>query len=217
MRIYHHLTTLLLCGLFSVSPVSAETLQGRLQAVPFELRQDNPSVATEVEDASLMLTAPTGSDLYTSANTAPRVTFMPEGDFIFSARIDAPTAADFDGGALVIYADETRWAKLLYERIQVDSHVVSSTVALPTGDGGYHTRLGAQSKPVWLKIVRIGASVRFYMSEDGVDWHILRDFRFEGEARVGFLSQAPRGAPLRVVFSDIRFEEKTAKNYWQGQ
>src|SRR5690625_6855998 len=39
----------------------------------------------------------------------------PEGDFIFSARVEVEFAAAFDAGTLLLFFDSARWAKLCFE------------------------------------------------------------------------------------------------------
>jgi regulation of enolase protein 1 (concanavalin A-like superfamily) len=206
------------------SPALAEPVKGRLAVLPSALTLDNPGKAA-VSGDRLILTAPKGSDLYTSADgghgtlTAPRVTFPAEGDFIFSAKAEAPFTANYDGPGLVLWNGDDYWAKLLFERLDENHSVVSSSFATPVSDNSYHTRLSGDVHTVWLKIVRAGRSVYFYTSLDGKDWQILRDFAVDPARplQVGFLSQSPLGDQFTATFSDIRFEAKTFKSYWQGE
>jgi regulation of enolase protein 1 (concanavalin A-like superfamily) len=205
-------------------PVMAEPVAWRLNAVPSVLTLDNPGMA-RVSGDRLILTAPKGSDLYTSADgghgtlTAPRVTFPADGDFIFSAKAEAPFAANYDGPGLVLWNGDDYWAKLLFERLDETHSVVSSSFATPISDNSYHTRLSGDVHAIWLKVVRAGRSVFFYTSLDGKDWQILRDFAVDPDRRlqVGFLSQSPLGEQFTATFSDIHFEAKTFKDYWQGE
>jgi len=206
------------------TPALAEPVAGRLAVLPSALTLDNPGKA-EVNGDHLILTAPKGSDLYTSADgghgtlTAPRVTFPAEGDFIFSAKAEAPFAANYDGPGLVLWNGDDYWAKLLFERLDENHSVVSSSFATPVSDNSYHTRLPGDVHAVWLKIVRAGRSVYFYTSHDGKDWQILRDFAVDPAKplQVGFLSQSPLGEQFAATFSDVHFEAKTFKDYWQGE
>ncbi len=198
-------------------------LPERLSALPFALKLAGRADAVTVSEDGLTLVAPEGSDLYAPAgapakDTAPRVTFTPQGDFIFSARVARPEGGKYEGGALIISASPTEWAKVLFERLNDTTHAVSSSVAAPVSDNSYHMRLPASAAAVWLKIVRVGGSVMLYASEDGDRWEILRDFPLAASAavEVGFVSQAPSGSHFAARFSDIRFEAKSLKDYWQG-
>lgn len=203
-------------------PAASEELPARLDAVPYALSLANPALKAEVSKDKIVLTAPKGTDLYRSATgksatNAPRITFAPEGDFIFSSKVDASFGADYDGGALVVYGDDGYWLKFLFERINANESAVTSTFASPVSDNSYHVRVPAA--PVWLKIARVGNSILLYMSLDGKAWQILRDFSVDPARKleVGFAAQAPLGESYTGVFSDIRFEAKTLTKYWSGE
>lgn len=207
----------------SVATLPPGILPRRLSALPFALKLVGRADDVRIADDSLTLVAPKGSDLYAPADappkdTAPRVTFTPQGDFIFSARVARPENGKYEGGALIISASPNRWAKVLFERLNDTTHAVSSSVAAPVSDNSYHIRLPASAAAVWLKIVRIGESVMLYASEDGKQWQILRDFPLDRSAAVdvGFVSQSPNGDHFAARFSDIRYEAKSLKDYWQG-
>jgi len=206
------------------TPALAEPVSGRLAALPFDLVLDNPGKA-EVSGLQIVLTAPKGSDMFTPSNgdaavlNAPRVTFPASGDFIFSARVKAPFTAYYDGAALVVWSDETHWGKFLFERINDHESAVTSSFVMPASDNSYHVRVPTDDTEVWLKIARAGDMYLLYMSQDGKAWTILRDLGFKatGQVSVGFLSQSPLGDSFAATFSDIRFEAKTFKDYWQGE
>jgi uncharacterized protein len=203
-------------------PVAAEELSGRLDAIPYALNLANPAVKAEVSKDKIVLTAPKGTDLYRSAKgksaaNAPRITFAPQGDFIFSAKVDAAFGADYDGGALVVYGDDGYWLKFLFERINAVENAVTSSFASPATDNSYHVRV--PSAPVWMKIVRVDRQILLYTSQDGNAWQILRDFGIDPARKleIGFVSQAPLGESYTATFSDIRFEAKTLTKYWSGE
>lgn len=205
-------------------PAAAQELPGRLSAIPYPLTLSNTAVSADVAPDSLRLVSPKGSDLYSPAkgppvDTAPRVTFTPAGDFILSARVSRPHAADFEGAALVVHAGAGRWAKLLFERLNEGANAITSSVADPVGDGSYHIRVAPDVPAMWLKVVRAGGSVLLYTSEDGKRWQILRDFPLAEDlpVSVGFASQSPYGQQYEAVFTDIRFEPRRYQDYWQGE
>jgi regulation of enolase protein 1 (concanavalin A-like superfamily) len=205
-------------------PVMAEPVVGRLASLPQALTLENPGKA-EVDGDHLILTAPKGSDMFTPSNgakavlNAPRITFPVSGDFIFSARVNAPFAADYDGAALVVWSDGAHWGKVLFERINAHESAITSSFVMPASDNSYHVRVPAEDAEVWLKIVRAGDMYLLYMSQDGKTWTILRDLGFQAQAAVsvGFLSQSPLGEQFTATFSHVRFETKTFKDYWQGE
>lgn len=198
---------------------------GTVKALPFVLQIDRPYVAADVAADHITLTAPKGSDMYTDPSngqgviTAPRATFHADGDFIFSARVDAGFMAQYDGAALILYGDDGHWAKLLFEHLDDHTNGVTSSVVDPRSDDDYHVRLSADDKQVWLKIVRAGGMVIFYMSQDGAHWDMMRDFAFDSPVPVaiGFETQAPVGDQFTGTFTNIRFDAKTFTDFWQGE
>lgn len=206
-----------------IATPSPGILPKRLRTLPFALKLVGRADEVLVSEDSLTLVAPKGSDLFAPADappkdSAPRVTFTPQGDFIFSARVARPENGKYEGGALIIATSTDRWAKVLFERLNDTTHAVSSSVAAPVSDNAYHMRLPASAAAVWLKIVRVGGSVMLYASEDGSRWQILRDFPLSRSAavEVGFVSQSPDGDHYAARFSDIHYEAKSLKDYWQG-
>ena len=198
---------------------------GTVKALPFALQIDRPYVSADIAADHVTLTAPKGSDMYTDPSngqgviTAPRATFRADGDFIFSAKVDAGFLAQYDGAALVLYGDDGHWAKLLFEHLDDHTNGVTSSVVDPRSDDDYHVRLSAEDKQVWLKIVRAGGMVIFYMSQDGAHWDMVRDFAFDSPAPVtiGFETQSPVGVQFAGTFSEIRFDARTFTDFWQGE
>ena len=79
----------------------------------------------KVSAEQIEIAAQKGSDLFTdttgakNADNAPKLLFMPEGDFIFSAKVSATFGETlYDGRALIVYADSKSWGKLLFERFK---------------------------------------------------------------------------------------------------
>ena len=198
---------------------------GTVAALPYTLRIDQPYVKADLAADHVTLTAPKGSDMFTDPSngqatiTAPRLTFHADGDFIFSARVDAGFMAKYDGAALVLYGDDAHWAKLLFEHLDDHTNGVTSSVVDPRSDDDYHVRLPVDDRQVWLKIVRAGTMVIFYTSQDGTHWDMLRDFAFDSPVPVaiGFETQAPVGEQFTGTFTNIRFDAKTFTDFWQGE
>lgn len=194
-----------------------------LAAIPYALTAPAAAGVVSTTVGALTLSASKGTDLYAdpsgkeSADNTPRVLFNPQGDFIFSAKVNAAFKREFDGGALIVYADKRNWAKLLFENPRSGKPGISSTVARGAGDDAHHgSREGAA---VHLKIVRRGPMYVFYTSPDGQQWQMLRSFALaEGSpVQVGFSAQSPVGEQFVAQFTDIRFRAATFKDFWQGE
>ena len=174
------------------------------------------------QDGALSFSATKGTDLFTSAagkttaNT-PKVLFEPKGDFVFSAKVSPIFNKAYDGGALILYGNEKHWAKLLFEQLQSGEYGIASTISRNVGDDVYHPTF--PNKPLYLKIARKEKLYVFYSSVDGEKWQMLRNFglEFDKPLKVGFSIQSPIGDKHTATFSDIRFEAKTFKDFWQGE
>lgn len=195
-----------------------------IKSVPYEMRIDNQLGEVKVNAGSIEITAPKGTDLFTdttgakSADNAPRLLFVPEGDFIFSAKVSAEFGeTPYDGGALIVYADSKNWGKLLFERFKSGKIGIATTVTKGSGDDAYHgTR---ESNHQYLKIVRHDSSYIFYTSEDGKDWNFVRHFELKSTApvHIGFSAQSPLAENFIATFSDVKYRAGKFTNFWQGE
>lgn len=192
--------------------------------VPYIISTDNNAMGMiTVEEKIITITAKKGTDLFTDtagkthADNTPRALFQPAGDFILSAKVAADLPLAYDGAALIIYADDHHWAKLLFERFESGQLGIATTVTSTTGDDAYHgTRTSAHQ---YLKIARRGNSYVFYSSPNGEEWNFLRHFSISTERpiKIGFSAQAPFSDSVTATFSDIRYRAETFKNFWQGE
>lgn len=193
----------LAAGLFAAASAVGQA-EGSSQAyvipsVPYSVQAVTPPGAATMAGQDVMLTATTGTDLFTSpegasaVDNAPRLLFQPVGDFILAAQVSGAFSTSYDGGALIVYADKATWGKLLFEEIPAGGTAISTTVTKGTGDDALHQLIGAQS--VHLKITRTGAQYVFHTSEDGVAWRMVRAFTLPGTASplIGLSAQSPLG------------------------
>ncbi|WP_444898149.1 DUF1349 domain-containing protein [Microbulbifer sp. SSSA005] len=190
--------------------------------IPYPLEKQHTIQEPSIAPSKITITATKGSDLFTNADSsyqvdnAPRLIFAPKADFIFSAKVSVNLEKSFDGAALIVYADEGNWAKLLLERFNSGKNGIASTVVYKGGDDAYH--IETQREYSHLKIARKGTTYFFYHSEDSRHWSYLRSFSLQTSksTRIGFLAQSPTGPKVQALFSDINFEEKTITDYMQG-
>ena len=176
-----------------------------------------------VSDGALRLAAPARTDWVSDASTgdrflsAPAVGFTAPGVYTLSARVRPEFAGTFDAGVLMIYQDETTWAKLCFEFSPQRQPMVVSVVTRELSDD-------CNSVPVsqdWveLRIARSGQTFAFHYSLDGHYWHFVRLFAL-GQAgailRTGFLAQSPMGEGSNTVFSHVRYTERPLTGYRDG-
>ena len=195
-----------------------------LKSVPYEMHVDNQFGEVKVNGEQIDILALKGSDLFTdttgakNADNTPRLLFVPEGDFIFSAKVSAVFGeTPYDGGALIVYADSKHWGKLLFERFKSGKIGIATTVSKGSGDDAYHGTRDTNHQ--YLKIVRYDSSYIFYTSQDGKEWNFIRHFELKtsGLVHVGFTAQTPMAEKFSVNFSDIKYRAGKFTNFWQGE
>ena len=187
------------------------------------LRWDVSPVRAETDGAArLRVEAGRLTDLFVDPGgesvrlNAPRLVGVPpEGDYQFSARVGVEFSATFDAGVLLVWADETRWAKLCFERSPGRAPMIVSVVTRRSSDDA--NGFIATGRTVWLRISRRGRAYAFHASTDGRSWSFVRHFDLGAEAtQIGFVSQSPTGEGCTVTFEDIRFVQRRLPDLRDG-
>ncbi|WP_413664882.1 DUF1349 domain-containing protein [Microbulbifer sp. CNSA002] len=159
------LLTLILQASNCIAMTAAPEIYNYLR-IPYPLEKQHTIQEPNIAPSKITITATKGSDLFTNADSsyqidnAPRLLFAPNTDFIFSAKVSVDFEKNFDGAALIVYADEGNWAKLLLERFNSGKNGIASTVVYKGGDDAYH--IETQREYSHLKIARKGTTYFFY-------------------------------------------------------
>jgi regulation of enolase protein 1 (concanavalin A-like superfamily) len=164
-----------------------------------------------VDEKSLKITSGPREDWFIDPETAemtsnaPAYICEPSGDFTLQARVTPGFATTFDAGALVLWHDESNWAKLAFEYSPQGHAMVVSVVTRGESDDCNSVILDSES--VWLRIARRGRAHAFHYSLDAQEWHFVRYFRLNenGAAAVGFEAQSPLGDGCTARFSDVAY------------
>lgn len=197
-----------------------------LEGVPFQFYPSDDH--WQLEGDVVRGSAGPGTDLFVDPGTtgsvnaetllnASRALGTPEsGDFQFSAKVQPDLHAQFDAGALLLWIDDQRWAKLCFELSPDGESMVVSVVNREVCDdaNGYVV----EGRYVWLRIASVGNAFAFHASDDGKRWSFVRVFSLgQVEApQVGFAVQSPTGQGSSARFSDVRFISETLKNLRDG-
>ena len=130
----------------------------------------------------------------------------PSGDFALSARVGVEFASSYDAGVLVLFRDESSWAKLCFERSPQGQPMVVSVVNRRVSDDCNHFDVAGGH--VWFRIARGGDCFAFHASTDGIVWQLVRYFGLDDATgiSVGFKAQSPTGEGCRATFDEIRYE-----------
>jgi hypothetical protein len=183
----------------------------RWLAEPVASTQDGATLTIEAGPRTDMFVSPQGDP---PALNAPALLSAIQGDFTLSARVQVAFAASFDAGALLLYGDESRWAKLCFELSPQREPMVVSVVTRGLSDDA--NGLVIDGDTVWLRVARIGSAYAFHSSLDGETWSFARHFALDGELEVGFEAQSPTGEGCAVRFDEIRFDERTLADLRDG-
>jgi regulation of enolase protein 1 (concanavalin A-like superfamily) len=177
-------------------------------------------VASAEEGDALTIEAGPRTDMFRSpqgdppALNAPALLRAAEGDFTLSARVQVAFASSYDAGALLLYGDESRWAKLCFEYSPQGEAMVVSVVTRGMSDDANGAVVDGDT--VWLRVARVGSAYAFHSSLDGETWSFARHFALDGELEVGFEAQSPTGEGCAVRFDEIRFEQRTLVDLRDG-
>jgi regulation of enolase protein 1 (concanavalin A-like superfamily) len=145
---------------------------------------------------------------------APALVGRVDGDFTLRARVQVEFAASYDAGALLLYGDEGRWAKLCFEFSPQREPMVVSVVTRGVSDDANGAVVDGDT--VWLRVARVGSAYAFHSSLDGKTWSFARHFALDGELEVGFEAQSPTGEGCAVRFDEIRFDKRTLQDLRDG-
>jgi uncharacterized protein len=187
-----------------------------MTSLPFALTPSDPG-AWRVGDA-VVATAPAHTDFYinpggadagdaeTMLNATTLLGRPPAGDFQFRARVTVDFRAQYDAGVLLLWADESHWAKFCFEFSPAAAPMVVSVVTRGVSDDA--NAFTVDGRTVWLRVSRIDRVYAFHASTDGSSWQLIRVFRLTDDTsahQIGFEAQSPTGDGCTVTFDGIAF------------
>jgi uncharacterized protein len=203
---------------------SATGGQIRIKAIPhFLLWINKQKDYRALSDDSVSITASKETDLFNDpesgsvAANAPMMAFTPDDAFVLTAKVTPDFKSEYDGGFLVVYVDQTHWAKLLLEKSHYGPFSVGSSVTNTYSDDSVNAEI--PGKEVYLRVTKSKEVFVFYYSLDGMTWRYIRFFRLpsKGRLRIGFAAQSPSGDECTTVFSKIVYVPKASGDFWTGE
>lgn len=194
-----------------------------LAGVPGPWIGQNPPVAWKVESGkTLTISAGGKTDWFSSpmgderSDNTPRLLFKPAEDFVLSTKVAVDFHSQWDSGALVLYVNNSLWAKLCFE-MTIEKHpAIVSVVTRDVSDD--NNSIPIIGSTVYLKVAKAGRAIFFYASQDGQNWSIIRAFSLgiNPDLRIGFSSQSPVGDGCTTVFSQIHYLPRRV-DLWSGK
>lgn len=183
-----------------------------------------------VDGGRIEIYAPGGSDIFCNNGDKGEEGLTPEticnapfyytevaGDFVMKARVSLEFVEIFDSACIMVWQDETNWAKACFEKTEYDTHAVVSVVT--KGDSDDANGCNIDEDKVWLQVSRRGSAFSFHYSVDGENFYMMRFFILPAAETVkaGLLAQSPQGEGGIRVFEDLTIEKKTVKNIRAGK
>ena len=198
----------------------------KIEGIPGPLAWHNQPASYQIENGALTIVSKPGQDWYVDAfdagviQSTPILAFDPGENFVLSAKVKVDFRSAWDAGSLMLWADDTHWAKFAFENSAAKSPATPSMVSVVTrgtSDDTGSDSIGGDT--VYMQVIRRGPAFVFNFSRDGKSWQILRVFRLDapGKVLVGFESQSPDGKGTKATFSEIRFEAKRVPNPFTGK
>jgi uncharacterized protein len=191
--------------------------------IPHTMFWENLPVSYRYQSNVLTIVAGARTDMFRDPNvtyntdSAPKLLFHPDSDFILTASIEHSFSDKWDGGAIVLKQDSLHWIKFCFEKDYTGSHRVVSVVTKDISDDCNSVELS--SNKVFYKIAKAGNVITLYYSATGKEWFLVRHLQFESDKNlsIGFLAQSPTGESCTVKFSDITYEARRIKDPYAGE
>lgn len=195
--------------------ISIESLPGKLEWIE---HPDNYSY----ESGILKILSGAKTDMFIDPRgeyrvlNAPGAVCKPSDYFQLSAKVHVDFKSQYDAGVLMLYANNTQWAKLCFEYSPQGEPMVVSVVTQDISDDANCSVI--EGTVVYLRISGLGKANVFHYSLDGKFWHFVRYFQLEIDEPLyaGFLSQSPTGEGCEAIFTDIVYTNKKLEDLRSG-
>ena len=173
-------------------------------------------------DSQLSITASAKTDWFidpqgaVKISNAPVLLFHTAEPCMLRAHVTVDHRATYDAGVLMIYEGPLYWAKLCLELSPQGRPTIVSVVTKEVSDD---CNAFTVDGPVYLRIATLEQTYAFHVSQDGIQWDLIRYFKLENnkQAHLGFLAQSPTGNKCTAVFEQIYFEQRLLPDIRSGE
>ena len=195
----------------------------KFSKIPYPLNWENKPISFSVNADNIQIEAGEKTDMFRDPNVtyntdnAPKLFFTPDNNFILTACIEHLFASKWDGGAIVLKADNLNWIKFCFEKDYTGQHRVVSVVTNNISDDC--NSVAINSDKVFYKMCKADNVITLYFSQDGKKWFLVRHLQFnaKGPLHLGFLAQSPTGKNNKVTFSNITYSSRKIKDPYAGE
>jgi len=181
---------------------------------PASFRVEEDVIDIEAGANTDLFCDPTGDVVF---KNSPLLLFQADKHFQFSARLSADLKSKFDAAALVVYANETCWAKLCFE-LSPEHKPTLVTVVTNKGLSDDCNHNVIDTEPVHLRISGLGNGVFAFHIQEEEGWSLVRYFSLAHDRfRIGFSSQSPVGQSCLSWFRDPAYLEHKLQGLRTGK
>jgi uncharacterized protein len=172
-------------------------------------------------EGQLTIIAPAKTDWFidpqgaVNISNAPALLFSVSTPCMLSAQVMVDHLATYDAGVLIVYESPLAWAKLCFE---LSPQGVPTIVSVVTKGVSDDCNAFPVKGPVNMRIAKLEKAYAFHVSENSIEWSLIRYFKLEDStnAQMGFLAQSPTGNGCTASFRDIRFEARLLADIRSG-
>jgi regulation of enolase protein 1 (concanavalin A-like superfamily) len=202
---------------------AAEPADVRIKGLPGPLHWKNSPASFDARDNALTIVAGPSTDWYISpvdgktAANAPILLFQPADDFVLTAKVAVEFQTKWDAGVLMVYLNDTAWAKFALEMSVYNQPTIVTVVTHGVSDDC--NSISPPGNSVWLRVAKTDRAIGFYASPDGAAWKMVRAFTFGAVTglRAGFGAQSPVGTKGVATFSGIAYSPGKIKDIFTGE
>lgn len=221
MRAYHFGAVLFFAALISLKCYAQKPL--KFLKIPYPLTWETKPLSYSASANSIIIEAGEKTDMFRDPNVtyntdnAPKLLFTPDDNFMLTARIEHKFASKWDGGAIVLKADDLNWIKFCFEKDYTGQHRVVSVVTNNISDDCNSAAISGDK--VYYKICKADNVITLYYSIDSKKWFLVRHLQFnaKGPLKLGFMAQSPTGKSNKVTFSEITYSSRKIKDPYVGE
>lgn len=221
MRAYNYSVALFFTALVSVNCDAQKPL--KFLKIPYLLTWENKPLSYSAGVNSITVEAGEKTDMFRDPNVtyntdnAPKLFFRPDDNFVLTACIEHHFRNKWDGGAIVLKADNLNWIKFCFEKDYTGQHRVVSVVTNNISDDCNSVAINGDK--VYYKIAKAGNVITLYYSTDNKKWFLVRHLQFnaKGPLKLGFMAQSPTGKSNKVTFSEVSYSNKKIKDPYAGE
>lgn len=206
---------------FAINCFAQKTL--KFSRIPHPLTWENKPLSFSVNAENIQIEAGGKTDMFRDPNVtyntdnAPKLFFTPDANFILTACIEHHFVSKWDGGAIVLKADNLNWIKFCFEKDYTGQHRVVSVVTNNISDDCNSASINGDK--VYYKICKADNVITLYYGSDDKHWFLIRHLQFnaKGPLHLGFMAQSPTGKNNKVTFSNITYSDRKIKDPYAGE